>query len=189
MGRTLFDPDGILEGLRAAMARSSHAVTGASALPCAAGRSALLITAFEASDDLFYLTPDFPRIDRPGPDGPDRGSPEPTVKKALVKARDVLTTYGLANEHRGLLRLLGADELDDAAILATSAHCRSALDEACTWLRTPFPSDNHVSVHARWALDVTFRLRGAGHGARDLPWVAYLYSSAMIALRTTPPPR
>jgi hypothetical protein len=41
----------------------------------------------------------------------------PTFKKALVKVRDVLAAYDMAEEHRELLRLLGAAELDDGTIL------------------------------------------------------------------------
>jgi hypothetical protein len=189
-GRVLFDPDRIVGGLCAVMAPQfarRHWVR----LRCRALRDYALpvINAFERSDRLFHLngvtclavramaqmvlTADLRN---------------PTVKKALVKVRDVLNRYDLAEEHHGLLRLLGTSELDDEAILAASSHCRQTLDEACRWLRTPFMGDNCITVHSRPGLDVDVPACVAeGMGREIFLWVASLHAHAMIALENDAP--
>jgi hypothetical protein len=188
--KVLFDPDRIVEGLRAAMAPEfarRHWVR----LRCQARRDEALslIAAFEASNSLFHVNAvAFHAVIAMAQMALIADLQNPTVKKALVKARDVLTTYGLAEEHRELLRLLGAAELEDEAILAASSHCRSALDEACHWLRTPFMGDNHINIHSRPVLDLDVPACVAqGTGREIFLWVASLHARAMIAIQNDAP--
>jgi hypothetical protein len=190
-GTVLFDPEGILSRVQATMAPDfprRHWIRRR----CRSRRDEALslIAALEASDSIVILNAvafhallalaQMPLI---------ADLQNPTVKKALVKARDVLARYDMPHEHAAMLRLLGADALDGDAILSASSHCASALDEACAWLRTPFPPDNHVSVHSRSALEVDVPARVAqGVGREIFLWIAYLHSCAMIAIENDAPP-
>lgn len=189
-GKVLFDPNRIMEGLRAAMAPEfarRHWVR----LRCRALRdhALSLIAAFEWSDRLFHVN---------GVACHAVGSMaqmaliadlrNPTVKKALVKARDVLAAYGLDEEHRELLRLLGVAELGGEDILTVSSHCRRTLNEACYWLRTPFMGDNCVTIHSRLYLDLDVPACVAeGTGREIFLRLANLYAHAMIAIENDAP--
>jgi hypothetical protein len=148
-----------------------------------------VIAAFEQSDRLFYLNGvTCLAVKAMAQMALSADLRNPTVKKALVKVRDVLVAYNLAEEHQGLLRLLGATELDDEAILRASSHCRQTLDEACTWLRTPFIGDNCVTMHSRPSLDVDVPTCVAeGKGREIFLWVASLHAHALIALENDAP--
>lgn len=112
----------------------------------------------------------------------------PTVKKAMVKAREVLTAYHLAGEHQELLRLFRFTDLDDETILRVTDHCRLVLVDACQCLRTPFPGDNVVSMHGLAALDNDVPAFVAQGAARDIfQWVEALYVHAMLALHNDAP--
>ena len=189
-GKVLFDPDRIVEGLRAAMAPEfarRHWVR----LRCRALRNYALpvIAAFEQSARLFHLNGvTCLAVQAMAQMALTADLQNPTVKKSLVKARDVLASYGLAEEHRELLRVLGVAELDDEAILEATAHCRQTLDEACRWRRTRFMGDNCVTVHARLGLDVDVpSCVAAGLGREIFLWVASLHAHAMIALENDAP--
>jgi hypothetical protein len=189
-GKVLFDPDRIMEGLRAAMAPEfarRHWVR----LRCRSVRDHALsmIRAFDPSDRHVHVngvTFHAVRCLAQMPLIADLRNP--TGKQALVKARDVLAAYGLDEEHRELLRLFGAAELGDEAILAASSHSRHALDEACHWLRTPFMGDNWMTVHSRLGLDLDVPACVAeGRGREIFPWVASLHVHAMIAIQNDAP--
>lgn len=112
----------------------------------------------------------------------------PTVKRALVKARDVLTAYHLAREHQELLRLLRFTDVDDETVLRITYHCRHVLVDACQVLRTPFAGDNCVTMHGLPALDSDVPAYVAqGAGREILPWVETVYSHALIALHNDAP--
>jgi hypothetical protein len=118
-----------------------------------------------------------------------------TVEEVARSPGEVLCvfTHGSINwmadeEHRELLRLLGAAELDDGTILAAASHCCQTLDEACRWLRTPFIGDNCVTIHARPSpeLDVPACV-AAGTGREIFLWVALLHAHALIAIENDAP--
>jgi hypothetical protein len=184
-GTVLLDPAGTLQSLRAAMAPElgrRHWVR----LRCRDRRQQALslIAAFEASDSLTYVNGVLCHaVMGMAQMALIADLRNPTVKKALVKARDVLASYGLGDEHGTLLRLLGVADLRDEDVLAVSSHCRAALEEACRWFRTAFPPDNHVSVHSLAALDLDVpACVKAGRGREIFLWVASLYAFAMIAI-------
>jgi hypothetical protein len=188
--KVLFDPHRIIEGLRAVMVPEfarRHWVR----LRCRSLRDWALpvIAAFEQSDRLFYLNAvTCLAVKAMAQMALSADLRNPTVKKALVKVRDVLVAYELAEEHQGLLRLLGAAELDDETILRASSHCKQTLDQACTWLRTPFIGDNCVTVHSRPSLEVDVPACVAGARGREIfLWVASLHAHAMIALENDAP--
>lgn len=189
-GTVLLDPAGTLQRLRAAMVPElgrRHWVR----LRCRDRRDQALslITALEASDSLALV------------DGVLCNAVmamaqmaliadlrNPTVKKALVEARDVFASYGLAGEHHGLLQVLGVVDLRDDEVLAVAAHCRAALQEACRWLRTPFPPDNHISPHSLAALDLDVpTCVKEGKGREIFLWVASLYAFAMVVIQNDAP--
>jgi hypothetical protein len=190
-GKVLFDSARLLEGLRSAMA-PEIARRCWMRRRCRARRDAALtlLAAFESSDSLPHLNGvTFHAVMALGQMALIADLQNPTVKKALVKARDVLGAYGLGDEHHRLLSLLGVETLDGEAVLVASHHCRSALDLACEWLRTPFPADNQVSRHSRSALDVDVPACVThGTGREIFLWVAHLYSCAMIAIQNDAPP-
>jgi hypothetical protein len=189
-GTVLFDPAGSLQRLRAEMAPElgrRHWVR----LRCRDRRDQALslVAAFEASESLAHLNGVCcAAVLAMAQMALIADLRNPTVKKALVKARDVLASYGKADEHGALLRLLGCVGLRDEDVLAVASHCRVALEEACRWLRTPFPPDNHVSLHSLAALDldVPARVR-EGNGREIFLWVASLYAYAMIAIQNDAP--
>lgn len=112
----------------------------------------------------------------------------PTVKKALLAAREVLSAYGLERGHQELLALAGAADLGRDALLAAAGRCRRALDLACRWKRTPFGPDNHVNEHARATLEVDVpACVAAGTGRELAAWVGFLHSISMMALRNDAP--
>jgi hypothetical protein len=112
----------------------------------------------------------------------------PTVKKALVKARDVLTAYHIAGEHQELLRLLRFTDLNDETILRVTSHARRALLDACQYLRTVFPGDNCVTLHGLPALDSDVPTYVAQGAAREIfLWVETVYTHALIALHNDAP--
>ena len=147
-GTVLLDPGGRLQGLRAEMAPELGRRRWVR-LRCRDRRDQALslVVAFETSESLAYLNgvccAAVLAIAQMALIADLRN---PTVKKALLKARDVLAAYGRADEHRALLRLLGGADLRDEDVLAVASHCRAALEEACRWLRTPFPPDNLVGM-------------------------------------------
>jgi hypothetical protein len=113
---------------------------------------------------------------------------DPTVKKALVKAKDVFAAYQQEERHRSLLRLLGADGLDDDAVLAMAGRCLETLDAACACLRTPFEGDNAVSVHALPSLQLEVPACVAAGAGREIAlWVASLYTFALHAIENDGP--
>jgi hypothetical protein len=189
-GKVLFDPDRIMDGLRAVMAPElarRHWVR----LRCRSVRDHALpvISAFERSDSLIYLNAVTCLAVRAMAQMVLLADlKNPTVKKALVKARDVFSAYDMAEEQRRLLHLFGAAELDDDSILVASRHCHQTLDEACHWLRTPFIGDNCVTVYSRPSLDVDVPACVAeGTGREIFSWVVTLYAHAMIALENDAP--
>lgn len=112
----------------------------------------------------------------------------PTVKKALLKAHEILTTYHVAGEYQELLRLLRFTDLDDRTILRVTAHCRRALMDACQVLRTPFPGDNCVTMHGLTALDGDVPACVAQGAGRDIfLWVETVYTHALITLLNDAP--
>ena len=184
-GTVLLDPEGLLRSVRAAITPElarRHWVR----LRCRDRRDQALslIAAFEASDSLAHVNAVTSNaVMAMAQMALIADLRNPTVKKALVKAHDVLASYGLAEEHRALLRLLGVANLGDEDVLAVSSHCRAALEEACRCLRTAFPPDNHVSVHSLAALDLDVpACVRAGKGREIFLWVASLYAFAVIAI-------
>jgi hypothetical protein len=190
-GKVLFDPDRIVDGLRAAVA-PEFARRPWVRLRCLSVRDQALsvIAAFEPSDSLIHVNGVTCLAVRAMAQMALLADlRNPTVKKALVKVRDVLAAYGLAEEHQELLRLLGFAELDDETILRASFHCRQTLDVACDWMRTPFMGDNCVTVHSRPSLDVDVPASVAeGTGREIFLWVESLYAHAMIAIVNDAPP-
>ena len=189
-GKVLFDPERIMDGLRAAMAPElarRHWLR----LRCRSVRDYALpvIAGFERSDSLIYLNAVTCLAVRAMAQMVLLADlKNPTVKKALVKARDVFSAYGMAEEQSKLLSLFGAAELDDASILVAACHCRQTLDEACRWLRTPFIGDNCVTVYSRPSLDVDVpACVAAGAGREIFSWVVTLYAHSMIALENDAP--
>jgi hypothetical protein len=189
-GKVLFDPDRIMDGLQAAVAPKfarRHWVR----LRCRALRDEALsvIAAFEQSDSLVYVNAVVCLAVRAMAQmGLLADLRNPTFKKALVKVRDVLDTYDMAEEHRMLVGLIGATQMDDEAILEAARHCRQTLDEACHWLRTPFIGDNCVTVHSRLGLEIDVPACVAkGRGREIFLWVASLHAHAMIAIENDAP--
>jgi hypothetical protein len=188
--KVLFDPHRILQELRAAMAPQlgrRHWIRHR----CHALRDLelSLLTAFEGSDSPYYLSAvTFHAVLGMAQMVLTADLRNPTVKKGLVKARDVLLAYGLTHEHEDLLDLFGAARLGDGAILTIAVHCRQALDLACVWQRTRFPGDNHVSVHSRPALDLDVPACVAnGTGREAFAWVGFLYAHVLIAIANDAP--
>ena len=189
-GKVLFDPDRIMDGLRAALAPEfarRHWVR----LRCRALRDHALsvLAAFEQSDRLVYVNAvAWLAVRAMAQMALVADLRNPTFKKALVTVRDVLAAYDMAEEHRELLRLLGAAELDDGTILAAASHCRQTLDEACRWLRTPFIGDNCVTSHSRPSLELDVPACVAeGTGREIFLWVALLHAHALIAIENDAP--
>lgn len=177
-GKVLFDPDRIMDGLRAAIAPEfarRHWVR----LRCRVLRDHALsiLAAFEQSDRLVYVNAvAWLAVRAMAQMALVADLRNPTFKKALVAVRGVLAAYDMAEKHRELLRLLGAVELDDGTILAAASHCRQALDEACRWLRTPFIGDNCVTIHSRPSLELDVPACVAGGTGREIfLWVALLH--------------
>jgi hypothetical protein len=189
-GTVLFDPDGILQALRAAMA-PEFARQRWSRKRCrgACDHAALLIQAFETSTSFVHLVAvGFAAVQCMAQMALLADLRNPTVKKALVKARDIFAKYGLADEHQNLLGLMGAAGLDGEAILQVTSHCLEALDLACRWMRTWFVTAHMVSVHARPSLteDVpTYVARDAGR--EIFVWIGMLYAFAMMAIENDAP--
>jgi hypothetical protein len=188
--KVLFDPHRIVEGLRAVMVPEfarRHWVRQR----CRSLRDWALpvIAEFEQSDRLFYLNAvTCLAVKAMAQMALSADLRNPTVKKALVKVRDVLVAYDLAEEHQWLLRLLGAAELDDETILRAASNCRQTLDQACTWYKTPFIGDNCVTVHSRPSLEVDVPACVAGGRGREIfLWVASLHAHAIIALENDAP--
>jgi hypothetical protein len=189
-GTLLFDPEGTLQGLRAAMA-PQFARRRWMRLRCRAVRDKALslIQTFESSTSYVYLVAvAFHAVRCMAQMALLADLRNPTVKKALVKARTVFAEYGLAEEHQHLLRLIGCDGLDSEAILRITSHCLEALDQACHWFRTPFETSHMVSVHARPSLteDVPACVTG-GTGREIFVWVGTLYGFAMMAVQNDAP--
>ena len=189
-GKVLFDPDRIMDGLRSAVAPEfarRHWVR----LRYRALRDEALsvIAAFEQSDSLVHVNAVACLAVRAMAQMVLLADlRNPTFKKALVKARDILAAYNLAEEHRRLVRLLGATELNDESILDAAFHCRQTLDEACHWLLTPFIGDNCVTVHSQLGLVIDVPACVAeGTGCEIFLWVASLHAHAMIAIENDAP--
>ncbi len=189
-GKVIFDPDRIMDGLRAAIA-PEFARRHWLRLRCRAARDSALpvIAAFQRSDSLSHINGvSCLAVRALAQMALIADLRNPTVKKALVKARDVLLAYDMAEEHVRLLRLGGAAELDNDAILRTASHCRTTLDEACRWLRTPFIGDNCVTVASLPSLDIDVPTCVAeGTGREIFTWIGTLYAHAMIALENDAP--
>ncbi|HEX7507928.1 MAG TPA: hypothetical protein VF550_14215 [Polyangia bacterium] len=189
-GKVLFDPDRLMDRLRAVMAPELSRRQWIR-LRCRSVRDYAIpvIAAFERSDSLIYLNAVTCLAVRAMAQMVLLADlRNPTVKKALVKVRDVFTAYDMAEEQRGLLLLFGAAELDNDSILVASSHCRQTLDEACRWLRTPFIGDNCVTVYSRPSLDVDVPACVAGGTGREIfSWLVTLHAHAMIALENDAP--
>jgi hypothetical protein len=189
--RVLSDREGILRGLQQAMIPEygrRHWVR--ERWRALRDQALALIAAFEVSDSVVYLNGVACLAVRAMAQMALLADlRNPTVKKALVEVRDVLAANGLAGEHRELLCLLGYDSLDGETILKVAARCRTALEEACRWLRTPFIGDNCVSLCSLPALDVDAPACAAnGTGREIFLWVETLYVHAMIALQNDASP-
>jgi hypothetical protein len=187
----LFDPLGSLVGLQRAMGPEfprRHWVRER----CRAVREYALaiVSQFEQSDSLVYLNAVACLAVRAmGQMALLAALRNPTVKKVLVKAREVLATHGLAGQYQELLRLLRYTDLDGPTILKVASHCRQAQVEACRWLRTPFPGDNCVSPCSLPALDLDVpACVEHGSGREIFLWVETLYEHAMIAIQNDAPP-
>ena len=189
-GKVLFDPDRIMDGLRVAVAPEfAHRHWVRLRYRALRDEALSVIAAFEQSDSLVHVNAVACLAVRAMAQmGLLADLRNPTFKKALVKVRDVLAAYDLAEEHRRLVRLVGATELDDAAILEAASHCRQTLDEACHWLRTPFIGDNCITVHSRLGLEIDVPACVAeGTGCEIFLWVASLHAHAMIAIENDAP--
>jgi hypothetical protein len=187
----LFDPLGIVDGLQRAIRpdfRRQHWVRER----CRALREYALaiVSQFEQSESLVYLNAVACLAVRAmGQMALLAALGNPTVKKVLVKACEVLAAHGLTDQYQELLRLLRYTDLDDATILKVASHCRQAQVEACPWLRTPFPGDNCVSPCSLPALDLDVpACVEHGSGREIFLWVETLYEHAMIALHNDAPP-
>ena len=189
-GKVLFDPDRIMDGLRTVVT-PEFARRHWLHLRCRSVRDQALpvITAFEQSDSLVYIYAVTCLAVRAMTQMALLADlRNPTVKKALVKVRDVFHAYDMAEEHGRLLHLFGAAALDGQAILEASRHCRQTLAEACRWLRTPFIGDNCVTVYSRPSLEVDVPdCVAKGMGREIFLWIGTLYAHAMIALENDAP--
>jgi hypothetical protein len=186
-----FDPEGIIAGLQRKM-RPDFARRRSMALRCRSLREYALaiIATFEHSESLVYLNAVACLAVRAMAQMALLADlRNPTVKKALVKARDVLTAYGLAKEQQSLLRVAHYADLGDPAILSVTSHCRQTLSDASRLLRTSFIGDNCVTVCSLPALDLDVPACVASGTGRELfLWVETLYEHAMIALHNDAPP-
>jgi hypothetical protein len=189
-GKVLFDPERIVGGLRAAIA-AEFADRRWIRRRCRAGaeHALSLIKAFESDGSLFHLTGvTFHALRCMGQMALVADLQNPTGKQALVKARGVFTTYGLADEHDRLLRLLGAAELGSEAIFEVAAHCRDALGQASEVMRTRFMGDSMVNVHSLPALDqLVPACVAAGTGREIFAWIGTLFAHVMIAIMNDAP--
>ncbi len=189
-GKVLFDRDDELAGLQRAvrpeLARRHWVRQRYRALR---DHALSFIAEFERSDSLLYLNGVANLVLRSMAQMALLAAlRNPTVKKALPKARDVLVAHDLAGEHQELLRLLRFSDLDDETILRVTGHCRQALLDACQCLRTPFPGDNCVTVHGLPALDSDVPAWVAqGAGREIFLWVETVYVHALIALHNDAP--
>jgi hypothetical protein len=189
-GTVLFDPEGILDRLRTAMA-PEFARRHWLRQRCRALRdhALSLIQAFESSPNLVYLAGvALHSVRAMAQMALLADLRNPTVKKALLKSAEVFARYDLASEQQELLRLIAVAGLSDEAVLQACSHCRQALEQACHWLRTPFIGSNIVSVHALPSLDQDVPTCVAnGRGPEIFIWVATLHTFSMIAIGNDAP--
>jgi hypothetical protein len=186
----LFDPNHLVEELKRSMQREFPRRYWMR-LRCRALRQHALsiIAAFAESDSLVYLNAVACLAVRAMAQMALLADlRNPTVKKALVKARDVLSAYGVADEQQELLRVARYTDLDAGAILGVTSRCRQTLTDASRLLRTPFIGDNCVTVCSLPALDIDVpTCVASGTGREIFLWVETLYAHAMIALQNDAP--
>ena len=113
----------------------------------------------------------------------------PTERKCLVAAREVLARYDHLSLHAALLDVWGSAGLSRDRVMSLLNSCAEAFNVAITIVRTPFFGASTISDHARAiAIDGSRELIETGYHREAVMWIVVIHSWCQKALHNDAPP-
>jgi len=101
----------------------------------------------------------------------------PTVRLRYVRARSVLTDYGLEDHYPALLELLGCDRLTPGRVKHHVDELARTFDAASAIARTPFNFSSDITPAARTiAIDGSYELIKAGLHREAMFWIVATFA-------------
>jgi hypothetical protein len=100
----------------------------------------------------------------------------PTERKCLVAAREVLARYGHLSLPDAMLDVWGSAGLSQGRVLSLLTSCAEASDVASTFVRTPFFGASEISDHLRpLAIDASRELIDSGYHREAVMWIVVIH--------------
>lgn len=113
----------------------------------------------------------------------------PTIRRSLVVAKEILERYGHPSLHDELLAYLGSVDMSREQVMGLLANYAEVYEVAKEVIRTPFFESSTISDYSRSiAIDGARTLIESGFHREAVFWITFLHHACQTALNNDAPP-